>query len=146
MARVTVEDCVLRVPNRFDLVMLASQRARDVSAGAALTIDRDNDRNPVIALREIAEATVPVDDLLENLIKGLQRHVEVEDPEEDEMDLLAIQRDLERDLSEAAEVSASEIESAESAETKDTGEDVTDEVSATEAVAREFREGMQEDG
>ena len=140
MARVTVEDCVLRVPNRFELVMLASQRARDVSAGAALTIERDNDRNPVIALREIAEATVPVDDLQENLIKGLQRHVEVEEPEEDEMDLLAIQRDLERDLSEAAVASESEPES------KAEVEDISDEESATEAVAREFREGLQEDG
>ena len=83
MARVTVEDCVLKIPNRFDLVMLAGQRARDISAGAALTIERDNDKNPVVALREIAEESVPLGDLGEALIRGLQKHVETDEPEED---------------------------------------------------------------
>jgi DNA-directed RNA polymerase subunit omega len=83
MARVTVEDCVLRVPNRFDLVMLAAQRARDVSAGAQLTLDRDNDKNPVVALREIAEETTDLDGLRNNLIQGLQRNVEQDEPEEE---------------------------------------------------------------
>ncbi|MET4700992.1 DNA-directed RNA polymerase subunit omega [Constrictibacter sp. MBR-5] len=78
MARVTVEDCVLRVPNRFELVMLAAQRARDVSSGAELTVDRDRDKNPVVALREIAEKTVELDVLHESLIKGQQKHVEAE--------------------------------------------------------------------
>jgi DNA-directed RNA polymerase subunit omega len=82
MARVTVEDCVLKVPNRFELVMLAAQRARDVSAGASLTIDRDNDKNPVVALREIAESTVDHEELTSSLISGLQKHVEVDEPEE----------------------------------------------------------------
>lgn len=82
MARVTVEDCVLKVPNRFELVMLAAQRARDVSAGASLTIDRDNDKNPVVALREIAESTVDHEELTSSLISGLQKHVEVDKPEE----------------------------------------------------------------
>ena len=76
MARVTVEDCVLKVPNRFDLVMVAAQRARDVAAGAQLTIDRDNDKNPVVALREIADETIDLDGLRNNLVVGLQRHVE----------------------------------------------------------------------
>ena len=83
MARVTVEDCVLKVPNRFQLVMLAAQRAREVSAGSQLTIDRDNDKNPVVALREIADATVDLDSLANNLVKGLQRQVETDEPEEE---------------------------------------------------------------
>jgi len=83
MARVTVEDCVLKVPNRFDLVMLAAQRARDVSAGAQLTLDRDNDKNPVVALREIADETIDLDGLRNNLVQGLQRNVEQDEPEEE---------------------------------------------------------------
>jgi DNA-directed RNA polymerase subunit omega len=83
MARVTVEDCVLKVPNRFDLVMVAAQRAREVSAGAQLTIDRDNDKNPVVALREIAEGTVNLDDLSNAVVTGLQKHVENDEPEEE---------------------------------------------------------------
>ncbi len=86
MARVTVEDCVLKVPNRFDLVMKASQRARDISAGTELTIDRDNDKNPVVALREIADETVDLDDLEEALIKNMQKIVESDEPGEDLMD------------------------------------------------------------
>src|SRR5882672_6078503 len=83
MARVTVEDCVLKVPNRFELVLLAAQRARDVAAGGALTLDRDNDKNPVVALREIADETVALDNLQNALIKGMQKHVEIDEPEED---------------------------------------------------------------
>lgn len=86
MARVTVEDCVLKIPNRFDLVMKASQRARDISSGAELTIERDDDKNPVIALREIADETVNLDDLEESLIKNLQKFVAADEPEEDMMD------------------------------------------------------------
>ncbi len=91
MARVTVEDCVLKIPNRFKLVMLSAQRARNISAGAPMTVEKDNDKNPVIALREIAEETVDLDDLEEGLIKGLQRHVEMNDPDEEDFDVLAIQ-------------------------------------------------------
>ena len=93
MARVTVEDCVTKIPNRFELVMMASQRARDVSAGSSLTVDRDNDKNPVVALREIAEETIDLKELEEAVVKGLQSYVEMDEPEEDEMDLLAIQQD-----------------------------------------------------
>ena len=85
MARITVEDCVTRVPNRFELVMLAAQRARDVSAGASLTVERDNDKNPVVALREIAEGTVDLDHLRYELIHGLRRHVEIEDQPDDDL-------------------------------------------------------------
>ena len=92
MARVTVEDCVTEVPNRFELVMFASQRARNISAGASLTVDRDNDKNPVIALREIADKTVELNELEESLIKGLQRNVEMDEPEEDEVDLIGLRR------------------------------------------------------
>src|SRR5262245_59368925 len=83
MARVTVEDCVVRVPNRFDLVMLGARRARDIHSGAPLALDRDNDKNPVVALREIAEGKVDLHQLNNALIQGLQKHVEVDEPEEE---------------------------------------------------------------
>ncbi len=85
MARVTVEDCIDKVPNRFELVLLAAQRSRAITAGEALTIDRDNDKNPVVALREIADETVDQVDLRENLIAGMQKHIEIDEPEEDNM-------------------------------------------------------------
>lgn len=88
MARVTVEDCVDKVPNRFELVMLASHRAREISAGASLTVDRDNDKNPVVALREIADETQTAGDLRERLIESNQTQIEVDEPEEDAMALL----------------------------------------------------------
>jgi len=94
MARVTVEDCVLKIPNRFELVMTAAQRARDIAAGASLTLDRDNDKNPVVALREIADESVDFAELEETLIKGLQRYVESDEPEEDEMDVEALALDV----------------------------------------------------
>jgi DNA-directed RNA polymerase subunit omega len=93
MARVTVEDCVMQVPNRFDLVMIAAQRARDISAGAALTIDRDRDKNPVVALREIAEVSVPLGELNEAIIRGMQKHAEVDEPEEGQ-ELLELEQQL----------------------------------------------------
>lgn len=83
MARVTVEDCIDKVDSRFDLVLLASHRARQVSQGATITVDRDNDKNPVVALREIAEETLSPGDLMENLVHSLQKHVEVDEPEAD---------------------------------------------------------------
>lgn len=88
MARVTVEDCVDKVPNRFDLVMLAAHRAREIAAGSQPTVDRDNDKNPVVALREIAEETQPVDDLRERMIESTQTQIEVDEPEEDAIALL----------------------------------------------------------
>jgi len=83
MARVTVEDCVLKVPNRFELVMMAAQRPRDISYGAQLTVDRDNDKNPVVALREIADETVSLDALGNELVQSLQKQNEQDEPEED---------------------------------------------------------------
>ena len=83
MARVTVEDCVDKVPNRFELVMLAAHRAREIQAGSPITIDRDNDKNPVVALREIADSTLAPEDLREDLIHSLQKQVEVDEPEQE---------------------------------------------------------------
>ena len=84
MARVTVEDCVERIPNRFELVMLAAKRSREISSGSVLTVERDDDKNPVCALREIADETIPLDELREELVRGLQKHIEVDEPEEDD--------------------------------------------------------------
>jgi DNA-directed RNA polymerase subunit omega len=92
MARVTVEDCVDKIPNRFELVLLAAHRARAISNGSQVTIDPDNDKNPVIALREIAEKQLPPDDLREGLIHSIQKNVEVDEPEAAAAPTLAIER------------------------------------------------------
>jgi DNA-directed RNA polymerase subunit omega len=103
MARVTVEDCIDKVENRFELVLLASHRARLISQGASITIDRDNDKNPVVALREIADETLAPDDLKEDLIHSLQKHVEVDEPEPDPATLVAAaaEGDADEDMPEA---------------------------------------------
>src|SRR5258708_39622696 len=119
MARVTVEDCVVKVPNRFELVLLAAQRAREVTSGAPLTVDRDDDKNPVIALREIADETIQLDHLKDSLIRGMQKHIEIDEPEdtpdleqtlfgvadpvgsvigEDELDEEAVEDELDEDI------------------------------------------------
>lgn len=85
MARVTVEDCVEKVPNRFELVLDAAQRSRQISSGSALLVDRDNDKNPVVALREIAENKVNPAHLKEAVVTGMQKHLEVDEPEDDDM-------------------------------------------------------------
>jgi DNA-directed RNA polymerase subunit omega len=88
MARVTVEDCIDKVENRFDLVLLAGHRARMISSGSQITIDRDNDKNPVVSLREIADETISPGDLKEDLIHSLQKYVEVDEPEPESMPLI----------------------------------------------------------
>src|ERR1700751_5004497 len=88
MARVTVEDCIDKVDNRFDLVLLAAHRARMISSGSQLTIDRDNDKNPVVSLREIAEETISPEDLREELVHSLQKFVEVDEPEPESVPLI----------------------------------------------------------
>ena len=119
MARVTVEDCVLKVPNRFELVLLAAQRAREITSGAPLSLERDDDKNPVVALREIADDTIPLDHLQDSLVRGMQKHIEMDEPEEtpeleqnlfgvaeptgsvigeDEIDEEAVEGELEEDL------------------------------------------------
>jgi DNA-directed RNA polymerase subunit omega len=89
MARVTVEDCIDKVENRFELVLLAGHRARMISSGTPITIDRDNDKNPVVALREIADTAVSPEDLKEQFIHSLQKYVEVDEPEPDTVPLIA---------------------------------------------------------
>lgn len=124
MARVTIEDCIVRVPNRFELVILALRRARDIASGCELTVDRDRDKNPVVALREIAEETVDTDELRESIIQSLRRHVEIEEPEEDLVEL-------------GVPVSVSEGAGSESAESEAV------ESSAVSTVKEEIAEGMR---
>ncbi|MEI8178244.1 DNA-directed RNA polymerase subunit omega [Aestuariivirga sp.] len=94
MARVTVEDCIDKLPNRFELVLLAAHRARLVSQGAPITVERDNDKNPVVALREIAEETIVPEDLREEFIHSMQKHVEVDEPEATEVPLIQQSGDM----------------------------------------------------
>jgi DNA-directed RNA polymerase subunit omega len=89
MARVTVEDCIDKVPNRFELVLLAGHRARTISAGAPIAVERDNDKNPVVALREIADKKVSPDDLREDFIHSMQKYVEVDEPEAEAVPMLS---------------------------------------------------------
>ena len=143
MARVTVEDCTTKIPNRFELVMLAAQRARSISAGVSLTVEKDNDKNPVIALREIAEETIDLKDLEDGLIKGLQKHVEMEEPEEDEVDYLAIQQELIEESGVPAVPTEAEGNIADAEPATDDGGKAADTVAettngnATEAVSKE---------
>lgn len=112
MARVTVEDCVDKLPNRFEVVMLAAHRARLISTGSEMLVERDNDKNPVVALREIAETALKPDDLREEAIQSLQKQVEVDEPEEDNMAALMGERDeAEEDLSEEELIRALQAES-----------------------------------
>ena len=114
MARVTVEDCIDKLPNRFELVLLAAHRARSISQGAPITVERDNDKNPVVALREIADETVNLDGLRESLVKGLQRQVEVDEPEEEILEVMADEAALAQAMmagaAQAAEAAEDEVE------------------------------------
>ena len=94
MARVTVEDCVEKVPNRYELLMVAAQRAKDIESGSPLLVDRDNDKNSVVALREIAENKVSIENLQRSLVMNLQKFVEVEEPEEEELEIIAAEKEL----------------------------------------------------
>jgi DNA-directed RNA polymerase subunit omega len=127
MARVTVEDCVVRIPNRFDLVMTAAQRAREIASGASITIDRDNDKNPVVALREIADETVDLAGLQESLVKGLQRQVEVDEPEEEVLEVMADEQALAQAMmagaAQAAEAAEEEVELTDADVADDAGDD-----------------------
>jgi DNA-directed RNA polymerase subunit omega len=102
MARVTVEDCIDKVENRFDLVLLAAHRARTISSGSPITIDRDNDKNPVVALREIAEETVSPGDMHEELVHSLQKYVEVDEPEPENVPLIGSGGTVDADDTEVA--------------------------------------------
>lgn len=102
MARVTVEDCIDKVDNRFDLVLLAAHRARTISSGSPITVDRDNDKNPVVALREIADQTVSPGDLQEELVHSLQKYVEVDEPEPENVPLIGSGGTVDADDTEVA--------------------------------------------
>ena len=110
MARVTVEDCVERIPNRFELVIMAAQRSRELSVGSELTVDRDNDKNPVVALREIADETIETSELEEELILGLQHHGDTDDPEEEAEELLAIEEAITASVDEELSALAEEAD------------------------------------
>lgn len=103
MARVTVEDCILKVPNRFELIMAASQRAREIGSGAEMLVERDNDKNPVVALREIADTDLSIENLHESLIKNHQKVIEVEEDEEEILDVMEGENEWAAVASEAAE-------------------------------------------
>jgi DNA-directed RNA polymerase subunit omega len=103
MARVTVEDCILKVPNRFELILAASQRAREIGSGAQIMVERDNDKNPVVSLREIADTDISIEALTESLIKNHQKVIEVEEDEEEVIDVMEGENEWAAVANEAAE-------------------------------------------
>ena len=119
MARVTVEDCVLKIPNRFELVMLAAQRARQISSGTPLAVERDNDKNPVVALREIADSTVQLDEVNESLIRRYQKQAEKDEPEEDRPDFDPIAAELSLAMQQMGQAQGSTRGSEEEVETEE---------------------------
>lgn len=151
MARVTVEDCVLQVPNRFDLVVLAARRARQITAGAGLTVERDNDKNPVVALREIAKRSVDLDDLHEVLTKSYQRLAEKPEPVVEERaepslgpDWIGVPGHREGVSSEAAELEGDDADDADAGEEddeSDEGEEGLPEDIDDEAVLKSLNDG-----
>lgn len=140
MARVTVEDCVLKVPNRFELVLLASQRAREIGSGSTLGVDRDNDKNPVVSLREIADTDLSLDGLRDSLVKNHQKVIEVEDEGEDIIDVMEGESEWAQVAGQAAE---GELEGAGMGE--DSGEDADDADADEEADADDLTPAAGED-
>ena len=159
MARVTVEDCVVKVPNRFELVLLAAQRAREISSGAPLSIDRDDDKNPVVALREIADETVAIDHLKSSVVRGMQKHVEIDEPEEThELELdtalfgvgapagALIDEELDTELdADAEEAEADDAEDAEDAEEGNEDEEVLPAETAVDLAQLDESDELAED-
>ncbi|MDX1710072.1 MAG: DNA-directed RNA polymerase subunit omega [Rhodovibrionaceae bacterium] len=139
MARVTVEDCILQVPNRFDLVLRSAQRARDISAGSPLTVERDNDKNPVVALREIADQTVDDEALNEAIIRGMQRHHEQDEPEEDTPEFDALEGEL------AAELGVVGAQTTSDQEPNDEGEISLEDMAESEAAEQPSEESEEEE-
>ena len=131
MARVTVEDCVEKIPNRYELLMVAAQRTKDIAAGSMLTLPRDNDKNTVVALREIAEGTVSIEELQRSLVMGLQQYVEVEEPEEEEMEIMAAEKEL-ADLDEQFSGVLLDNEMSDAMQVRDEDIDLDAEVEATD--------------
>ncbi len=138
MARVTVEDCIIRIPNRFELVMMAAQRARNISAGSQLTVDRDRDKNPVVALREIADSTIGLDELEDSLIQSQQKYAAREDQDEDVPEFDALEGELEASAQVAEELRPAGAESAgEASGADDSGESGGEGVSLEEMREQE---------
>jgi len=142
MARVTVEDCVTIIPNRFELVLLASQRARDISAGVPLTVERDNDKEAVISLREVAEQTIDFEELRRHIVHGVNRHADLnfEDDNivtltEENMEEAVLAEASEDDIKEIEFEEEVEVETVEAASTDDENLDVMDEEALGEAAA-----------
>ena len=136
MARVTVEDCVPKVPNRFELVLLAAQRAREITAGGPLTLDRDDDKNPVVALREIAEETIALDHLRGSVVRGMQKHVEIDEPEE------APELEFEPTLFGVSPQSEVPVEEEVDFEADDAGEEEEEAIVEEDALGEELGEDM----
>ena len=138
MARVTVEDCVLKVPNRFELVLLAAQRAREITAGGPLSLDRDDDKNPVVALREIAEETISLDHLKGSVVRGMQKLVEIDEPEE------APELEFEPTLFGVSPQSEVPVEEEVDFEADDAGEEEEEAIVEEDALEEELGEDMLE--
>lgn len=133
MARVTVEDCILKVPNRFELVLMASQRAREIGSGAPLLVERDNDKNPVVALREIADTSLSMETLHESLVRGHQKIVEVEEDREETIDFMEGETEWAHTASASAAVELN-VASQEDVAVVQEDADVTEEVEAADDV------------
>ena len=118
MARITVEDCIETVKNRFSLVMYASQRARSLSSGAELMVDRDNDKNPVVALREIAHDKLDLEEIEGSLVRGMQKHIQSDEPDDEEMDLLTAGEDFGEALNQESAPSLNSPSNSENGDTK----------------------------
>ena len=145
MARVTVEDCVDKIPNRYELLMVASQRAKDISSGAPITVAKDNDKNPVIALREIADETISIEELQKSLVMGLQKYVEVEEPEEEELEILAAEKEL-SDLDEQFSGLLLDSEISESMQVHDDDDDALELDAADSDADADTDLGLDEEG
>jgi DNA-directed RNA polymerase subunit omega len=124
MARVTVEDCVLKIPNRFELVLVASQRAREIGTGAAILVDRDNDKNPVVSLREIADTDISLEGLKDALIRNHQKVIEVEESQEDIIDVMEGEAEWAQAATEAAATELSAVNMQEELAAEDGAVDV----------------------
>jgi len=145
MARVTVEDCILKVPNRFELVLVASQRAREIGSGAPLIVDRDNDKNPVVSLREIADTDISLDGLREALVKNHQKVIELEEEDEDIIDVMEGESEWAQVSNRAAD---DELDAAGLSEDAggDDGDIADDEESDEDISLDDFADDMADDG
>jgi DNA-directed RNA polymerase subunit omega len=141
MARVTVEDCILKVPNRFELILAASQRAREIGSGAQIMVERDNDKNPVVSLREIADTDISIETLTESLIKNHQKVIEVEEDEEEIIDVMEGENEWAAVANEAAEADVASGDLQEEGFGEDEEGDAAEKGAASADAAPETEEG-----